>query len=118
MRFKIFSFFLSRKGTHSVELYDLVKDKWTVHSAVLQYEHLHPTMWTLDDINPNVLYVAGNSVRFGAKKGSVGFVEWTDLRMKAKQFELLYNEPLDDFYSIEATRGNLWEPRSLLHFTL
>ncbi len=39
------------KGTNSVELYDLEKDKWTVHSSVLQYEHLHPTMWTLDDIS-------------------------------------------------------------------
>jgi len=106
------------KGTNTVELLDLEKNKWRVHSATLQYEHLHPAMWTLSDINPNILYIAGNSVRFGAKKGSVGFMEWTDLRMNAKQFEMLYNEPLDDFYSIEATRGNLWEPRSLLHFTL
>jgi len=105
-------------GTHSVEIYSLHKDCWTVHPTPLQYEHLHPAMWTLRGIDPNILYVAANSVRFGAKKGSLGFVEWTDLRVKAKHFELLHNEPLDAFYHIDSTRGNLWEPRALMHFAM
>eukprot|EP00484_Ammonia_sp_Unknown_P030046 CAMPEP_0197025154 /NCGR_PEP_ID=MMETSP1384-20130603/5567_1 /TAXON_ID=29189 /ORGANISM="Ammonia sp." /LENGTH=728 /DNA_ID=CAMNT_0042453647 /DNA_START=171 /DNA_END=2354 /DNA_ORIENTATION=+ len=87
------------KGTDRVEMYDVNKNKWTLHKTVLQYDHQHPSMWTeVKLINPNILYVAGNNISFGAKKGSLGYIEWTDLRENAKKFNLLYDEPLEELY--------------------
>eukprot|EP01083_Nonionella_stella_P290145 987318_1 len=107
------------KGAKQVEIYDLNKDKWIIHGTSLHYDHQHPNIWSeVKQINPNILYVAGNNISFGAKKGSLGFIEWTDLRVKQKKFKLLYDEPLDELYEFWGFRANIWEPRSLLHFTL
>eukprot|EP00485_Elphidium_margaritaceum_P022801 CAMPEP_0202711570 /NCGR_PEP_ID=MMETSP1385-20130828/23338_1 /ASSEMBLY_ACC=CAM_ASM_000861 /TAXON_ID=933848 /ORGANISM="Elphidium margaritaceum" /LENGTH=723 /DNA_ID=CAMNT_0049371323 /DNA_START=296 /DNA_END=2464 /DNA_ORIENTATION=+ len=87
------------KGTNKVEILDLNKNQWIVHGTRTQYEHQHPALWTgVQQINPNILYVAGNNISFGAKKGSLGFIEWTDLRTNEKEFNLLYQESLEDLY--------------------
>ena len=107
------------KGTNDLEIYDLYKDKWTIHTTKLQYEHQHPTVWNEhEQINPNILYIAGNNITFGAKKGSLGYIEWTDLRENKKEFNLLYPEPVEELYEFWAIRPQLWEPRSLLQFCL
>eukprot|EP01084_Bolivina_argentea_P100337 180178_1 len=107
------------KGANKIEIYDLVKNKWIIHSTPLNYDHQHPTIWSeVKEINPNILYVAGNNISFGAKKGSLGYIEYTDLRVKDKKFKLLYDEPIEELYEFWGIRPNIWEPRSLLQFTL
>eukprot|EP00483_Globobulimina_turgida_P004971 UN04981 len=100
-------------------MYDLNKDKWTIRATPLQYDHQHPSIWSeVKAINPNILYVAGNNIAFGAKRGSLGYIEWTDLRMKAKKFNLLYDEPIEQLFEFWNLRPNIWEPRSLIQFPL
>eukprot|EP01083_Nonionella_stella_P150065 477469_1 len=107
------------KGVSKVEIYDANKDEWIVHHTPLQYDHQHPTMWSeVPQMNPNILYCAGNNISFGAKKGSLGFIEWTDLRVKNKQFNLLYDESIEELFEFWALRPNIWEPRSLIQFKL
>eukprot|EP01083_Nonionella_stella_P089805 250738_1 len=106
------------KGVNSIELYDLHKNEWIVHATEMLYGHQHPTMYTHAQINPNMLYIAGNNISFGAKKGSLGFVEWCDLRENKKKCNMLYTEPIEELYELWGIRPNIWEPRSLLHFML
>lgn len=107
------------KGTNDIEIYDIHKDKWSIHPTKLQYEHQHPSVWNESfAINPNIIYIAGNNITFGAKKGSLGHIEWADLREKKKKFNLLYPDPIEELYEFWAIRPQLWEPRSLLQFCL
>merc|ERR1712113_427941 len=101
------------KGSLNVEIYDIVKDKWTLNKAEFNFEHKYPMIW-MDAYQPSVCYIAGDWIGIGGRKDSLGYIEWIDLRQKQKKWNLFKDETLTNMFKIEGVRANIWESRSLM----
>eukprot|EP01084_Bolivina_argentea_P319184 553625_1 len=61
------------KGSTQIEIYDINKNKWTLHKSEFNFEHKFPRIW-MDCYNPNICYVAGDWIGFGGRKDSLGYI--------------------------------------------
>ena len=92
-------------GARTIELYDDHKDVWSLHSANTVHEHSFPTIWS-DPINPNIIFVGGDIVG-NAKASNLGFIEWTDLRMKRRKFfNALHDDSIDRLWRFHKRSTN------------
>ena len=100
------------KGSTQIEIYDIAKNKWTLHSAEFNFEHKYPIIW-MDSYQPSICYIAGDWIGIGGRKDSLGYIEWIDLRQKCKKWNLYHDQSLTDMFKIDSVRANIWESRSL-----
>ena len=84
--------------------------------AKFNFEHKYPLLWMApSDVN-NVAMVAGDWIKLGGRKDSLGYVEWLDLRQGAtagKKWNMLNDQTLAQRFGVDGVRSNLLESRSL-----
>merc|ERR1712228_26879 len=104
-------------SSKQIELYNLHKNEWSVHSATTNYKHSFPTLWC-GQLNPNIIYIAGDNIGIsgGGRHANLGYIEWCDLRDSQKQFNVLYKDSIDKLWKFKFLnhhQHNGWESRSL-----
>ena len=93
-------------AARNMEIFDFAKNGWTLHSAVTVYKHSFPTVWS-DPINCNIIFVGGDNIGgAGAGQKDIGYIEWTDLRVKSKTFcKSLFNDSIDCIWKMHKRSG-------------
>eukprot|EP01084_Bolivina_argentea_P250514 419748_1 len=89
-----------------VEIYNVNKNKCIVYNKRTQYNHCwNPYMW-INECNPNIVYIAGNSGYCCIGSDINSKIEWNDMRENTKQWNLLFKESIFELYHFKSCSHN------------
>eukprot|EP01084_Bolivina_argentea_P255928 430662_1 len=92
------------KVSRSIEIYDIVKDKWIFYETLMNYTHGCDCVVFGKNDNQNVIYVAGDWMANGLWE-SFGFVEWIDLRESNVKWNILWNQSIIKQFNVKNSRS-------------
>eukprot|EP01083_Nonionella_stella_P086424 240116_1 len=102
-------------GCKTLEILDVVKDKWRIVPQETKHTHEWKSCLFMDNCNENIVYIGGQQLGYD-EVAKLGTIEWCDLRENTNKFQMLrdYSSIASLFDINKNFVIETWKSRSLL----